>query len=405
MTKNGAVLVMVAIAMLLATTGLAIADDATVLPKGIFALRLDSQFYFPIEKRFDNTGNTEDIAEDLNTRLDSSVFPQLSLVEAAFGLAPGSATFGDTEVEYKYKVQIFDFYLFYGLTNKLTLGGKFPFWNFKNEVDTDLDNTNATVGLNPAVPGGVAPLTFPGTVAATEDDIQDLLKSEFGFKRVDDWDRQGFSDLELGYRYQYFNSGNWRLAFSNTVIVPTGETKDADSLVDFPFGTGTWGLAFYTNNDYLGLKKYGLEFNATLRYLYYFPDTEYTRVPESVDQPIAPPENKERVDRKIGDVYRLDLEGRYEFIEGWTFSLFYRYLQKKRNQISGDRGLAYDSLQKETNEKEHQYRIGLAYSTIPLFQKKEFSFPLSVKLYYRKRFAAENLLKSDYIGLDAVIYF
>ena len=89
----------------------------------------------------------------------------------------------------------------------------------------------------------------------------------------------------------------------------------------------------------------------------------------------------------------------------FTFNLFYRHLQKKRDQISGDRGLAYESLQKETNEKEHQYRIGLAYSTIPKFLKKEFPVPLSVKLYYRKRFAGENVLKSDYIGLDAVVYF
>jgi hypothetical protein len=405
MKKNGIVLVMVAIAMLPATTNLAIADDATVLPKGVFSLRLDSQFYFPIEKRFNNTGDTEDIAEDLNTRLDSSVFPQLSLVEAGFGLPSGFATFGDTDVEYEYKVQIFDFYLYYGLTNRLTLGGKFPYWNFKNDVDAELDNTNATVGLNPGVPGGVAPLAFPGTRPATTEDIQQLLKSEYGFKAVDDWDRNGFSDLELGYRYQYFTSDNWRLAFTNTVIVPTGETDDPDSLVDFAFGTGTWGLALYANNDYLGLKKYGLELNATFRYLYFFPDTVYTRVPESVDQPIAPLENKERLDRKLGEVYRLDLEGRYEFIEGFNFSLFYRHLRKRRDQISGDRGLAYNSLQKETNEKEHQYRVGLTYSTIPLFQKKEFPVPMSVKLYYRKRFAAENLLKSEYIGLDAVIYF
>jgi len=381
------------------------ADDATVLPRGVFALRLDSKFYFPIKKQFDNQGNTEDIATDLNTRIDSTVFPQLGLVESGFGLPPGFASFGDTDIDYEFHLQIFDFYIYYGLTDKLTLGGKFPYWNFENDVDAKLDTSAATVGLNPGVPGGVAPLNVPGTQPATEDDIQRLLRSEFGYKKVDDWDRNGFSDLELGYRYKYYQSSNWRLAFSNTVVVPTGETKDADSLVDFPFGTGAWGLTFYSNNDYIGLKNYGLEFNTTFRYRYYFSDTEYLRVPESVDQPIAPPENKEHVDRKIGSVFRVDLEGRYEFIEGFTFNLFYRYMKKKRDQISGDKGLNYNSLQRETNQKEQQYRIGLTYSTIPLYQKGEFSVPVSVKLYYRKRFAAENLLKSEYIGLDAAIYF
>jgi len=60
------------------------ADDATVLPKGVFSLRLDSRFYLPIKKRFDAHGNTEDLGEDFNSNLNSAVFPQLGQIEQAF---------------------------------------------------------------------------------------------------------------------------------------------------------------------------------------------------------------------------------------------------------------------------------------------------------------------------------
>ena len=125
------------------------ADDATVLPKGVFSLRLDSQFYFPIEKRFDVDGDTEDLAADFNTDLNSSVFPQLGLIEQAFGMPAGSASIGDSEVSLEYDVKIFDLYFFYGLTDRLSVGAKIPYWTFRSDVDAEVDNTNATIVKNP----------------------------------------------------------------------------------------------------------------------------------------------------------------------------------------------------------------------------------------------------------------
>ena len=118
------------------------ADDAKVLPKGVFSLRLDSKFFFPIEKRFDADGNTEDLAEDFNANLNSSVFPQLGLIEQVFGMPEGTASIGESEVDLEYDVKIFNFYLFYGLTDRLTVGAKIPYWTFRSDVDAEVDNTN-----------------------------------------------------------------------------------------------------------------------------------------------------------------------------------------------------------------------------------------------------------------------
>jgi hypothetical protein len=71
---------------------LSIADDAKVLPKGVFRTSLDGRFYWPVDKRYDPHGYLEDLAADYNQRtLDSQAFPSLTLVENGFGMAPGSA--------------------------------------------------------------------------------------------------------------------------------------------------------------------------------------------------------------------------------------------------------------------------------------------------------------------------
>jgi hypothetical protein len=77
------------------------ADDATVLPKGRFMFSLDSKFYLPIDERFNENGDTEDLAIDLNANLNGSVFPQLSLIEQGFGMPTGSATLGNSIVSFE----------------------------------------------------------------------------------------------------------------------------------------------------------------------------------------------------------------------------------------------------------------------------------------------------------------
>jgi hypothetical protein len=405
--KNPAcIFVLVGVCFLAVATGV-LADDATVLPKGVFNVSIDAKFYLPIDKRYGPDGNKEDLAEDLNGVLDSSVFPGLALFEIQNGgpLPEGSANIGETEVDFELHVQEYDFYFTYGLTPKLTIGTKIPFISARNDVDTDLDTSNATIGKNPLGPGGFAPIGTPGTTPLTRSDVQQLIVDEYGFDKVNNWSKDDFGDIEIGARYQYFNNEWWRLAFTGGVRMPTGDEDDPDDLADYAFGTGAWALLANFNQDFLGFKDYGLELNATFKYEYYFEDNPKKRVPEDVNQPVVPIENKENVDRKIGDVIKLDLEGRYEIVPGLSASLFYRYLKNFRDQISGDGDLAYSQLQKETNEMEQQYRIGLTYSTIPLYAEKKFPVPMTAKIYYRNRFDGENVTKSNYIGAILSIYF
>ena len=66
-----------------------IAEDAQVLPKGVFRASLDGRLYWPVNKKYDPDGHLEDLAADYNQRvLDSTAFPSLSNVEVAYGMPP-----------------------------------------------------------------------------------------------------------------------------------------------------------------------------------------------------------------------------------------------------------------------------------------------------------------------------
>ena len=94
MMRRITIFVLFPVALFLLPLNLSYADDAAVLPKGIFKTKMKGKFYFNVDEKFDSGGHTENVAADYNDVLDSRVFPDLSLVEAGFGMPAGSANIG-----------------------------------------------------------------------------------------------------------------------------------------------------------------------------------------------------------------------------------------------------------------------------------------------------------------------
>jgi hypothetical protein len=218
-------LMILLVVSLLFPVRITVADDALVLPRGIWWASVDARFSFPITERFTPSGGTEALATDFNRELTSTVFSDLRLVEAAFRLPTGSATFGRSVVDFERHIQISTVQAAYGLTDRLSLGVRVPYWTQDNQVQAALDSRTATVGFNPAVPGGIAPLSVPGTRPPTTEDIQAFLE-RLGFRRVQDWSDASFGDSFVGLKYQYYRSEHWRLAATGRVRFPTGRWDD-----------------------------------------------------------------------------------------------------------------------------------------------------------------------------------
>ena len=270
MTRKALVIFIAAFSILLMGR-FVMADDAQVLPKGIFKGSLDGKFYWPVTKKYGPEGELEDLAVDYNNRiLDKTAFPSLSLVEDGFGMPPGSANIGRSLVSFEYQFTDLFLSLMYGVTDKLTVGFTLPYYWQRNLVKARLDTLNATVGKNASL-STLAPISWPGTVPLTTQDVLALLGRGldidhdgiidipgFGYKRFKTWSEKGIGDLEVGGRYQYFNNDTWRLAFTGGVRLPTGKMDDPDNLVDLDFGSGAYALFFRFHHDYfktLGLWK------------------------------------------------------------------------------------------------------------------------------------------------------
>ena len=391
------------------------ADSAEVLPKGVFRTNVITNLYWPVDKRFNPEGDTESVATDFNTNLNSMVFPDLGLVESFFGMPPDSASIGRSVVDFEYKFTDLIFTLQYGVTDRLTVGAYIPYYWSKTHVKkAELDTSAATVGKNAAI-NSFAPLVFPGTVPLTTEDVQKLLGRGldingdgtidipgFGYKRFETWSDSGLSDIEVGFRYQYLKTDNWRLAFTGGVRFPTGKVDDPDNLIDNGFGTGAYAALFRLNNDYTGIKN--LVLNATFRYDLYFPDRLVKRVPDNVDQPIT--FNKEKVSRHRGNIIELETSGQYEFSPGFNVSVLYKYGFKQKDFVTGTKGFAYESLEEETNWTDHVFVAGLSYSTIPLFKSKKFPVPLEASISYQNDFAgSNNWYKQQLLSFSLAVYF
>lgn len=390
------------------------ADTAQVLPRGVSAVRVTYYHYFDITERYDPKGNVEDIDTDFNTNLNSNVFPALAPLDPLVG---GSASIGSSVVDFTLIYRWWEFAYSYGITDKLSLGIQVPYNRSRLEVDATLDTSTANVGKNPAFPAAGPPVIpiAAGGVPLTDEDVQALLGpgldvdqngttdiAGFGYERFDSFDESGVGDIELLVKYKFFDKGKWRLATGGGVRLPTGEPDDPDDLTDLPFGDGQSDILLRFFADYRLGKKWLL--NGTFRYDWQLPDKETKRVPDDVNQPVTA--NREHVDRDLGDILELEFLAQYAFTPQWLGAVKYRFTNKAKDDVDGDLGFAYSSLEKETDLEGQMVFLTLAYSTIQKYRAKQFRVPLVGSISYRNRFDGKNnATKSEYVSLELNVFF
>jgi hypothetical protein len=417
------------------------ADDALVLPKGRFSVKLENLFVFPTDERWDPEGNAVELAGAFNARvLDSSVFPALSALNP---LVPdGRASIGDSTVHFEYQYDILDVTVAYGITDQLTIGVDLLYYWVHNDVDVSLRSgpgSSANVGLRTGAGAGpcalqaaVLPLACPNTRRFTTEDVQQILGPGlpgvpgFGFKRVKDFTAAGLGDILLGLKYQYLSTDDWRLAATAGIRFPTGRQDDPDDLADIYWSTGAYTLLLRLHHDYLlshlwnprplaergphHLQPGDLRLNFTLRYDWILPDEVTIRTGE----PDALPIYRALVDRDIGDKIEVEFEARYMLWTGFSLSGLYKYGRKLEDHISGPPEFLDHLAEKDTDATEQVYIVRMTYSTLSLYQARRFPIPLNVFVSYRDRFAGSGpdaagspsqMLKTRYISLSLQILF
>lgn len=373
-----------------------VADSADVLPKGVSRVSLKGNFYTPVDEKFDEDGNRESIAKNFNTVLDETVLP---------GVIPTGTNIGTSIADLEHQFQEVEISYQYGLTDKLTLGIFIPYWWNKTKVnEARVDTSNATAPVLAGL-GITTPPGDPATDAAvTQLMLSTLTQAPFDYEPFQTWSDSGLADIEAGVRYQYHNSEKWATALNGGIRFPTGAVVDPDNLIDVGFGDGAYALLFRVNQDYKGIEK--LLLNATLKYDMILPSKQKVRVPNSVDQFLVPDVYREKIDKDTGDVLKLELSGSYSLSDTFGIGLVYEYGRKQKDKVDGDLGLAYSSLETETDWTSQLYIISLSYSTVPLYVEKKVSIPFDISMAYRDRFAgSNNSLDSEYLSISFNLYF
>lgn len=428
MSSIRAIGIIVAVCLLHMQGGAALADTAQVLPKGVSNVSVVNYNYFDIDERYDPDGNEEDIAANYNADLNSTVFPDLRFLEVSFGgpLPDGTATVGQSLVDFTLEYNWWEFIYAYGLTEKVTLAVLIPYNDSRNKVSADLDTSSATVGKFP-VPGAYDPTTDPplipiagGGTPLTRQDIFDLLgpgldinqdgqitglePAGFGYDPVETWSGSDIGDVELIAKVGLSDGDLWRTAFTGGLRLPTGVVDDPDNLVDVPTGDGQMDVILRFHADYKGFDK--LFVNTTVKYEVQLPDEETKRVPDDVNLPLTSASNKEKVDRDLGDILDLELMGSYRLSREWSVGLKYRYMAKSKDDVSGNGGLQYSSLEEETDFTSHMGFLSVGYSTVQKYLDEGSGIPFNVNLEYRDRFAGKNnVTVSQYLSLSFNLFF
>ena len=425
---------------MLGMVGSAIADDALVLPKGRSTVVAENLFYLPTDERYGPNGDAESLTAAFDgRRLDSSVFSVLQPLDA---FVPGGASIGDARLRFKYHYNILNIGAAYGVTDRLTVGIEIPYYWVRNDVDAALSsgpgssaNVGITTGPGPGPLCGsgapVLPLACPNTRRFTTEDVQQLLGpglpgiQGFGLKRLRNFEDDGFGDILLGAKYQYWRSRDFRMAISGGVRFPTGRQDDANDVVDMSWSSGAWGLFARLHNDFIlsnlwkttpnpataGIATAGdVVLNGTFRYEWTLPDEVTLRIAEGD----ALTTTKERLDRDLGDRFEFEFGAQYYVTSAIYLGAIYRYGFKLQDDFTSHRGLRTQVLEEDTDSTEHQYIVRVGYSTLPLYREKRFPLPLDVSVAYRDRFAGSGprssgspsqVLKTQYIGVRIQMFF
>ncbi len=389
--------------------GVSVADNATVLPEGVFLFQAENRFFFPVTSRFNTNGDAEPLGAQLSR----------PLVSPLFGL-PAGANLGNSQVDIEVNQEDTRFLLAYGLTDRLTLGARIRyFWSARADVNTSINTAGATFGLNPgavtaANPFGLAPLAAPGTTPITVTDLNKILVAQ-GFQPISDWQESGVGDLEIGGRYQYYRSNNFRAAFTGAVRAPTGETDDPNNLVDYGLGDGAWALIAQLQQDWIWQRQPSLSsrlgfplpgdffFTTHFQYDLVLPDQEKLRVCP-VSNPVC--STLVEVDRDLGDLVRAEVSTTIGlWPRGLVFTPLYRYDYFTKTDYSGPAGVPVELLEINSAKQIQAYKLTLTYTTIPLVVDNKFPVPINFSVTYRERFAGDNnVFKSRYVGFDIAVY-
>lgn len=386
------------------------ADDAKVLPKGLWRAQFVSGFTY-VEDRFNGSG----VSTSLGSGFSQTISPQFlaalkpevkQLVTALNAMSPGmgdSLAVAQVDMELEANILTNLFVLEYGMTKRLSVGVILPLVYASTSVKANSTPSAEFQQMLSKAPPTLRPALLAMQNQTSIENLNAVLENDLGYSSgLESWSGSGLGDLEIGAKYNYVKSHPYRLTLKSGLRIPTGRQDDPNQLFDVAFGDGQFDLGFYHYADYDLFSN--LYFSHELGYVVQLPHTSNYRVPVIDGVQISSVEAS--LSRDPGDYWETGLEMSYKPFELMTSSIKYRFFQKFKDEYSGDAGgLDVSRLASNSAQTLHQGQFQLGVSNIALVKQGKAKFPVEVIAFYYHPFAGENINQAKTVGLRLKSYF
>jgi hypothetical protein len=388
-----------------------ILETAKTLPSGIRNIRYNNIQTTPTEK-FDGSGTVVPLGDALNTDVtflklvEGKDTPTEQAILLGYLRAKGydldeivGQTTGEVNVSASVSVPVFA----YGINERWTLAIAVPIIQSKVSAQTgfvansQLEDFAKQLQLEGKEQD--ARTLRDNTYNATQTKL-----TKWGYEEIRNEEKTEVGDIKLVSKYKLLDKTNYILSLKNEVTLPTGKATPSNKALDVPSGDGQFDLGMGVVVDYLATDRLVITADGGL--IAQLPHTAEKRVPERSDSSLTPDiDSSTKVD--LGDQFYSNLTFKYQLIEGLTAHAIYGFQYKERDDYSGDLydNYRYAWLGQDSEQRMHSARIGIGYSTLPLFRAKKFAVPLEAKINHTRVIDGKNVTKDPLTSLEMVMYF
>jgi hypothetical protein len=385
-------------------------DSASVMPKGVRNVRVTG-FTTEISNSYDGSGNAQPVANAFNRPVTWAKLLSSQPAGQDRGMMKGgiksldvnlSDVAGNANGLVNSRVAATVPILAYGVTDKFTIGMAVPVLYTSTHVSTGWSVTPDSQAQFEKVNGA-----FPDKIKSVKSQLVNVVNAEIindGYKPLGDEEHTEMGDITLGGKYQYYKSAHMAAALAPRLVLPTGRPADVDKVVDIAPGDGHPSVGLAAIVDFTPTSR--LIITPGISYTYQIPWSHAMRVPQTSDQSVTPDVDSS-VTQKVGDIYSAGLGVRYKFQELWTIGAGYSLQYKKADEYFGSKYAAvrYNYLSIDTEQVMNAGLVGLTYSTVPLFLKKQFALPLEASLNFSHVFSGRNVGQIDLTSFDLAAFF
>ncbi len=383
-------------------------ESSQVLPKGIGNGRLLFVHIYA-ENVFNNEGKTESLASSLNKSLSFSNVVNSRTEELERNMLLSLLNDSNLDLNSNFAFATIKAYanvitpiLAFGFTDFLTSAIVFPIYRLNinvafQETEEGKKLINELCKTSP---------TKCNEVAHNLNNSVDNKLKELGYEPLNSTSITELGDLMFIEKLRLFSDDLSSFGLKATLSIPTGKTANPNKLIDAATGDGIYKselLALY-NFEFIKNTFFDIYAQTT----FHFPGTQEKRLPRKSGEFLSP--DKYLLYKGFSYLYGTGFTLSHKLNKlGLTISTTYTFQHQTKNIYSSNvpeinsRCTYLEEL--ESAQTLHSFTLGLQFSTVEWYLKKDFPLPFQFSFIYSHPFYGKNAYSADVFSAEMVTFF